>query len=67
VKLLNLDQTPLMEITSLQRDSARLIIKGTILGTMPITCALTAAEARGLFKLLDFRTCWFILTLLVRR
>ncbi len=67
MKLLNLDQTPLMEVTSLRRDSDKLVIKGTILGSMPITCVLTPAEARAVFKLLDFKTFWFLTTLLLRK
>jgi len=67
VKLLNLDQSALMEVNSLRRDGNHLIIKGTILGSMPVTCALTPAEARSVFKLLDFRTLLFLVTLLFRR
>jgi len=67
MKLLNLDKSTLMEVSSLRRDAGQLIIKGTILGSMPITCALTPAEARGIFKLLDFKTIVFLLTFLFRR
>jgi hypothetical protein len=67
VKLLNLDQTTLMEVTTLQREDDKLIIKGTILGSMPITCMLTPQEARGIFKLLDFKTFLFLLSLLFRK
>jgi hypothetical protein len=67
VRLLNLDQTTLMEITSLRRDGRQLVIKGTLLGSMPVNCALTPTEARGLFKLLDLKTFFFLLTFLLRR
>jgi hypothetical protein len=67
VKLLNLDDSVLMEVNSLQRDGKNLKIKGTILGSMPLTCALTPREARAAFKLLDLRTFFFLLTLLFRR
>jgi hypothetical protein len=67
VKLLNLDQSALMEVNSLRRDGNYLIIKGTILGSMPVTCALTPAEARSVFKLLDLRTMLFLVTLFFRR
>jgi hypothetical protein len=56
-----------MEVNSLRRDGNHLIIKGTILGSMPVTCALTPAEARSVFKLLDFWTVLFLVTLLFRR
>lgn len=67
VKLLNLDQSELMKVTSLRREKSNLIIKGTILGSMPITCALTPQEARGIFKLLDLKTFLFLVTLMLRK
>ena len=67
MRLLNLDQTTLMEVNSLQRDGSQLVIKGTLLGSMPVTCALTPREARALFKLLNAKTCFFLLTFLFRR
>ena len=67
MKLLNLDDSVLMEVTSLQRDGKNLKIKGAILGSMPLTCALTPAEARTVFRLLDLKTFLFLLTLLFRR
>ena len=67
MKLLNLDQTTLMDINSLQRDGNQLVIKGTLLGSMPVTCALTPTEARALFKLLNPKTFFFLLTFLFRR
>jgi hypothetical protein len=67
VRLLNLDQTTLMEVNSLQRDANQLVIKGTLLGSMPVTCVLTPSEARALFKLLNPKTFFFLLTFLFRR
>jgi len=67
VKLLNLDQSPLMDVEGLRQEGNNLLIKGTILGSMPMSCILTPAEARAIFKLLDFKTFFFMLTLLFRR
>lgn len=67
MKLQNLDQSTLMEVTSLGTEGAHLVIKGTILGSMPITAMLTPSEARSLFKLLTPRLFFFLLTLLFRR
>ena len=66
MKLSNLDQTTLMEVTALSRDEGNLVIKGSILGSMPITCMLTPAEARSLFKLMTPKMIFFLLTFLFR-
>lgn len=67
MKLLNLDQTTLMEINSLQREGNHLVIRGTLLGTMPVTCALTPSEGRTVFRLLNLKTFVFLVTFLFRR
>jgi len=66
MKLNNLDGSPLMDVTSLKRDGNNIIIKGTILGSMPITCMLTPTEGRGVFRLMDVRTLLFAITFLFR-
>jgi hypothetical protein len=67
VKLTNLDSSTLMEVTGLATEGNNLIIKGTILESMPVTTMLTPSEARKLFKLLTPRLFFFLLTLLFRR
>jgi hypothetical protein len=67
MKLYNLDNTTLMDVASLKQDGNNLIIKGTILGSMPITCMLTPTEARTLFQLLTPKLFVFLLTFLFRR
>lgn len=66
MKLYNLDRSTLMEVASLKRDGNNIVIKGTILGTMPVTCMLTPAEGRALFKLLSPKLILFMLTFLFR-
>jgi hypothetical protein len=67
MKLLNLDESTLMEVTTLETEGSNLVIKGTILGSMPITSVLTPREARSIFKLLTPRLFFFLLTILFRR
>lgn len=67
MKLYNLDKSTLMDVSSLTRDGDNLVVKGTILGSMPITCMLTPAEARSAIRLLSPRLVLFLLTFLLRR
>lgn len=67
VKLTNMDKSALMEVKSLRRQGNSLVITGTILESMPVTCALTPREARQFFKLLNIRTVLFLCTLPFRR
>jgi hypothetical protein len=66
MKLLNLDKSTLMEVTALEREDSQLIIRGTILGSMPVTCALTPSEVRAAFGLMDFKTLMFLMTMVFR-
>ena len=58
------DGTELIMVTALDRDGNKLVIKGKVFGTMPITARLSPAEARKGLKLLNFRLLLFLLTLL---
>jgi len=60
------DGTELIMVTALGRDGNKLVIKGKVFGTMPITARLSPAEARKGLKLLNFRLLVFLLTLLLR-
>ena len=60
------DGTELIMVTALDRDGNKLVIKGKVFGTMPITARLSPAEARKGLKLLNFRLLLFLLTLLSR-
>lgn len=65
-KLLNLDDSVLMEITSLDCDGNDIIIKGTILGSMPVTSKLNPANGRALLKMLSLKMVLFLATFLFR-
>jgi hypothetical protein len=67
MKIYGADNREMMSVTSLARDGSELVIKGKIFGAMPLTAKLRPEEARAAFKLLDFRTAWFLLTLVFRR
>lgn len=67
MKLHNLDGSTLMQVASLARVENNIVIKGEILGSMPITCVLTPKEARSLVKMLTPRMMLFMLTFLFRK
>ena len=67
MKLYSPDKSELMDVASIERDGADLVIKGKVFGTMPMTARLTPEQARAAFKLLNLRTILFILTLPFRR
>lgn len=61
------DNSPLMEITALERSGDALVIKGKAFGTMPINARLTADEARKGMKLMNLRLWLFLITLPFRK
>ena len=63
MKIYGADNSELMEISVIERDGNTLLIKGKIYGTMPLSAKLHPQEARKVFRLLDFRTILFILTM----
>jgi hypothetical protein len=67
MRLLSTDKTSLMEIDRIERDGSDLLIRGKVLGTMPMTARLTPAECRNGLKLLNVRLILFLLTLPFRR
>jgi hypothetical protein len=67
MKLYGSDNKELMSVSSLARDGNNLVIKGKIFGTMPLTAKLKPEEARAAFKLMDFKTILFLLTIMFRR
>jgi hypothetical protein len=67
MKIYGADNKELMSITSLSREGSALVVKGKIFGAMPMTAKLRPEEARAALKKLDWRTAWFLLTLVFRR
>jgi hypothetical protein len=64
MKIFGQDNSELMRISALQRDGDKLVLKGKVFGTMPMTAKLTPAEARQGLKLLNLRLTLFLLTFL---
>ncbi len=66
MKLYTPDGEELMNVSALERTGNVLLIKGKIMGHMPMKAHLRPAEAKGLFKVANWRTLFFLLTLLFR-
>jgi hypothetical protein len=67
MKIYGPDNNELMQITSLEAEGGKLVMKGKVFGSMPLTAKLTGAEARNGLKLLNFRLALFLLTFLFRK
>ena len=67
MKIYGADNKELMSITSLSREGSALVVKGKIFGAMPMSAKLRPEEARAALRLLDWRTAFFLLTLVFRR
>jgi hypothetical protein len=67
MKIYGPDNSELMQITSLESEDGKLVMKGKVFGSMPLTAKLTGTEARNALKLLNFKTVAFLLTLLFRK
>ena len=66
MKLLNRDHSMLMEVTRFEREGSTLVIRGTIMGAMPVQAVLTPTETRSALRQLGLRGLWFVFTLLFR-
>jgi hypothetical protein len=67
MKIFGQDNSELMQITSLEREDDKLVMKGKVFGSMPMTAKLTPQEARNALRLLNFRLIVFLATFLFRR
>ena len=67
MKIYGQDNSELMQVTSLESEDGKLVMKGKVFGSMPMTAKLTPQEARNALKLLNFRLVVFLLTFLFRR
>jgi hypothetical protein len=67
MKIYGPDNNELMQITSLEPEDGKLVMKGKVFGAMPPTAKLTGTEARNALKLLNFKTVMFLVTLLFRK
>jgi len=67
MKIYGPDNNELMQITSLEAEDGKLVMKGKVFGSMPLTAKLTPREARNALKLLNFRLVIFLLTFFFRK
>ncbi len=67
MKLFGPDNNELMQVTAFEREGNKLVMKGKVFGSMPMTAKLTPREARNALKLLNFRLFFFLLTFLFRK
>ena len=67
MKLYGPDNSELIQITSLESEDGKLVMKGKVFGSMPLTAKLTGTEARHALKLLNFKLVMFLLTFLFRK
>jgi hypothetical protein len=67
MKIFGQDNNELMRITSLEREDGKLVMKGKVFGSMPMTAKLTPHEARNALKLLNLRLVIFLLTFFFRK
>ncbi len=66
MELLTKDNDSLMTIEKLGPDGNNLLIEGQIMGTLPVRAVLTPDQARAALKLINFKTFFFLLTILFR-
>ncbi len=62
MKIKSVDGSDLMQVNALERDGDMLVIKGKIMGAMPMTAKLSPAEFRKGFALLNLKLVIFLLT-----
>lgn len=66
MKLLNRDHSLLMDVSRFEREGSTLVVRGTIMGAMPVQAILTPSEARSALRQLGFRGLIFFVSLLFR-
>jgi hypothetical protein len=62
MKIKSADGSELMQVNALERDGNLLVIKGKIMGAMPMTAKLSPVEFRKGFGLLNLKLFLFLLT-----
>ena len=67
MKIYGQDNSELMQVSSLEVEDGKLVIRGKVFGSMPMTAKLTPREARNALKLLNPRLAFFLLTFLFRK
>lgn len=66
MKLLNRDHSVLMEVQEMHREQSRLVIRGAIMGAMPVEAVLTPTEVRTALRQIGFWRLLFVISMLFR-
>ncbi len=61
MKIKSADGSDLVQVNALERDGEMLVIRGRIMGAMPMTARLSPSEFREGLRLLNFRLILFLL------
>ncbi|GLJ00685.1 hypothetical protein [Sphingobium sp. BS19] len=67
IKIYAPDKSNLMEISTLEAKDGNLVIKGKIMGSMPMTAVVRPEEARNVISLLNWKLALFLLSFLFRK
>ena len=67
MKIFGSDNQELIAISAIERDGAELVLRGKILGALPMSARIRPEEARRGLRMLDWRTALFVLSLPWRR
>ena len=67
MKLHTPEGNELMEVLKVQREGDQLVIRGTVMGTMPTRAVMRPEELRAAFKLLSLGLIISVIALLFRR
>ena len=67
MKIRSADGSELMQVSALERDGNLLVIRGKIMGAMPMTAKLSPTEFRKGFGLLNLKLVLFLLTFPFRK
>jgi hypothetical protein len=64
MKLFTTDNNEMMDISRIETEDSALVIRGTIMGAMPIDVVLTGREMRAAIPLLSGKVIWTAIRML---
>lgn len=67
VKICSLDGTEIMNLDKIERSGNRLLIRGKVMGALPMAVVVSPEVVREALKLFNFKLFLFAITLLFRR
>lgn len=66
MKLMTIDNTEMMDVSSVRTEGDKVIVTGTIMGAMPIQAVLSGTELRKGYAMVDFATLWSIFKIFLK-